>query len=187
MSESEVWKDVTGYEGLYMISDKGSVHSVERRDALGRKQGGFTLIPKRNKNGYLQVHLYENGMMKGKWIHRLVAEAFVPNPKKFSEVNHRDEVKDNNELSNLEWCDRSYNTNYGTRNKRISQKQSKKVRAVNIESGEIVTFNSVREARDKGYFAVSKACRGVYKNSSGDGHLYKGHKWYYQEEEINEN
>ena len=181
MSESEVWRDIIGYEGIYQVSNKGNVFSIERM-AQGRKCGGITLKPKHRRDGYLHVGLYRNGKMKNKLIHRLVLEAFVENPKNLPEVNHKDENKTNNDLSNLEWCSGRYNVNYGTRNERLS----KKVRAVNVETGEVVEFNSTQEADRKGYSSggVSQACRGDYKNSNGnligDGHLYKGYKWSYE-------
>ena len=177
MKGSEIWKDVVGYEGLYKVSDKGNVYSVERKNERGRKCGGVTLKPVYSR-GYPQVTLCKNGKVKKKYTHRLVAEAFIPNPKSFLEINHLDEVKDNNELSNLEWCDASYNTNYGTRNRRIGQKNSKKVRAVDVESGEVFTYSSVTEAGNKGFSigAVSEACRGSYYG----GNLYKGLQWSYE-------
>ena len=179
MTESEVWKGVVGYEGLYQVSDKGNVFSVERI-ARGRKRGGFTLKPRYDRDGYFRVTLYKNGIKKNKYIHRLVAEAFVPNPKKYLEVNHLDEIKGNNYVENLEWCSARHNTNHGTRNRRISQTKSKKVRAVNVKTGEVLTFNSTKEAGKKGFSQgrVSRACRGFL----GDGHTYRGHKWSYQEE-----
>lgn len=182
MSEGEIWKDIDGYEGLYKVSDKGNVYSVERRDSRGRKCGGRVLRPSYDKDGYLLVSLYKNGKAKKKRIHRLVIEAFVPNPNNLPDVNHRDEVKTNNELSNLEWCDAGYNTNYGTRIERIVQAQSKKVRAVNINTGEVIRFKSTAEAERKGYdqAGVSAACRGVY--NVGGGNLYRGYEWYYMEE-----
>ena len=185
MNDREVWKDIAGYEGYYQVSNKGNVYSVERRDVMGRECGGITLRPRPHRDGYLQVGLYKNGIVKNKSIHRLVLEAFIPNPKKLPEVNHKDENPSNNELSNLEWCDGRYNLNYGTRNERASQKLSKKVKAINIETGEVLTFNSVREAKDKGYYNISQACRGVYKSGTtgeliGDGHTYKGHTWSYE-------
>ena len=189
MSEGEVWKDVKGYEGQYQVSDKGNVRSVARINHIGSKYSGRTLKPRHQSGGYLQVGLYKNGKVKNKYIHRLVVEAFIHNPNNFPEVNHLDENKINNELSNLEWCDSSYNSNYGTRIERIVQKQSKKVRAVNVKSGGVITFNSTMEARRKGYNqgAVAAACRGDYKNNNtgkliGDGHTYRGYRWSYIEE-----
>ena len=174
MTDSEVWKDVAGYEGYYQVSNKGNVYSVERKDSRGQKCGGRTLKPVYDKDGYLIATIYKNGVEKKKRVHRLVVEAFLPNPKNLPEVNHIDEVKDNNELSNLEWCDTRYNNNHGTRIERLS----KKVRAVNVETGEVLTFNSVMEAGRKGYSGgrVSEACRGVYYG----GNLYRGYKWSYE-------
>ena len=188
MTESEVWKDVVGFEGLYRVSDKGKVHSVARKDSIGRKCGERMLTPRYDKDGYLRVTLHKNGKHKTRFIHRLVAGAFVPNPNGYSEINHRDENKVNNYANNLEWCTREYNNNYGTRSGRSAQAQSKKVRAVNVKTGEVLTFNSTREAGRKGYDqgGVAKACRGVYKGRAGklvggDGRTYKGYRWSYEE------
>ena len=185
MSENEVWKDVVGYEGLYKVSDRGNVYSVVRISSIGRRIGGLILKPRSLRNGYLHVNLCKNGKVKTKSIHRLVAEAFIPNPNNFPEVNHLDENKINNELSNLEWCTSKYNSNYGTSIERIVKKTSKKVRAVNIKTGEVIKFKSTAEAQRKGYNHASSACRGVYKSGTtgeliGDGYLYRGHKWSYE-------
>ena len=74
MNDSEVWKDVAGYEGLYKVSDKGNIYSVERKDSRGQKCGGRTLKPRYDKDDYLRVTLYKDGKEKKKVIHRLVAE-----------------------------------------------------------------------------------------------------------------
>ena len=180
MSTSEVWKDVVGYEGYYKVSDKGNVYSVERKNSRGQKCGGRTLKPVCDKEGYTRLDLYKNGKSKTKRIHRLVAEAFIPNPESLPQINHIDEVKTNNELSNLEWCTREYNNNYGTRIERFTQALSKKVRAVNVETGKVITFNSTQEAGRKGYHqsSVAAACRGDY--NTGGGNLYKNHHWSYE-------
>lgn len=194
MTESEVWKDVVGFEGLYQVSNKGNIYSVERRDSRGYRCGGRMLTPAYNSRGYLNVNLSKNGKSKTKKVHRLVAETFIPNPKGFLEINHKDENKSNNRVENLEWCTREYNNTYGTRIERTVQKQLKKVRAVNNETGEVVTFNSVKEAGYKGHHhcgAISMACRGVYKGRAGkligdDGCTYKGFRWSYEVAEENE-
>ena len=98
MSEGEVWRDVVGFEGFYKVSNKGNVRRVEWIGARGRECGGRTLKPAYDKDGYLKVALCKNGMMYHKRPHRLVAEAFIPNPNDLPQVNHKDEVKDNNNV-----------------------------------------------------------------------------------------
>ena len=178
MTESEIWKDVVGFEGLYKVSNKGNVYSVRRVSSQGKKCGGSTLKPRCVGYGYLQVSLYKNGKMERKFIHRLVAEAFIPNPESLPQVNHKDEVKGNNNVENLEWCTSEYNNNHGTRNERRVKAQSKKVKAINIKTGEVITFSSTAEAGRKGYSQgnVSSACMGVYHG----GNIYRGHRWYYE-------
>ena len=186
MTESETWKDVAGFEGLYKVSNKGNLYSIERKNTIGRKCGGRTIKPVHGKDGYLRVNLYKNGIMETKLMHRIVAGVFIPNQNNYLEINHKDEDKSNNNVENLEWCTREYNMNHGTRNARASQAQSKKVKAINIKTGEVLTFNSAKEAKSKGYSAAYVACQGVYKSSNGkligDGHLYRGHTWSYEEE-----
>lgn len=186
MTESEVWKDVAEYEGFYQVSNKGNVRSVERRDSRGCRRRGRVLKPGYDGSGYPQVNMYQNGKLKTKKVHRLVADAFIPNPKGFLEVNHKNENKTNNELSNLEWCTREYNINHGTLIERSAQTRSKKVKAVNTKTGDVVIFSSTTEVGHKGYNQgnVSRACRGAYKNNTGklvgDGRTYKGFRWSYE-------
>ena len=177
MNESETWMDVVGYEGLYKVSDKGNIYSVERKDSRGIKCGGRTLKSIYNKYGYLRVNLCKNGEVKAKYIHRIVAQTFIHNQNNFLEINHKDENKTNNIVENLEWCTSKYNANYGTRNENITQTQSKKVKAINIKTGEVLAFNSAKEAISEGYFDASRACRGIYGRN---GNLYKGHRWCYE-------
>lgn len=178
MAKDEIWRDVKGFEGRYQVSNKGNIFSVDRI-VRGKKWGGRTLKPIHDKNGYLTVALYENGVGKNKKIHRLVSEAFLPNPNNYLEINHIDENKTNNHVENLEWCTREHNINHGKR----TEKVSKRVRAINIKTGEVITFSSTSEAGRKGYHqgSVAAACRGVY--NTGGGNLYRGYRWYYEEGE----
>lgn len=107
----EEWRDVVGYEGLYQVSNKGIVRSLLFNKVKILKQG-------RASNGYLFVNLWKDKKVKPHRIHRLVAEAFIPNPDNLPCVNHKDETRDNNTLENLEWCSHSYNMAYGTRAER---------------------------------------------------------------------
>ena len=185
MTESEVWKDVVGYEGFYKVSNKGNVRSLDR----GHRRRGRVLKQGYNTGGYPQVSLSKNGKSKTKTVHRLVAEAFLPNSNGLPQVVRRDEDKDNNNVENLKWCDSMYDMNYGTRTERLAQARSKKVRAVNTKTGDVVEFNSTTDAWRKGYNQgiVSMACRGVYKANGGklvgDGRTYRGFRWEYSEEE----
>lgn len=117
---NEIWKDITGYEELYQVSNYGRVRSLK---TLKRK----VLKPVKTSNGYYCVTLYKNGTKVLKKVHRLVAEAFIPNHYNLPQVNHKDEDKSNNIVDNLEWCDSKMNNRYGTRLKRISVKLSRPV------------------------------------------------------------
>ena len=102
----EEWKNVIGYEGLYEVSNKGNVRNVRRNTLLKLSK---------NYYGYIQVWLYKNGIRTGFKVHRLVAQAFIPNPDNLPQINHKDEDKLNNCVENLEWCSNEYNVNYGHR------------------------------------------------------------------------
>lgn len=114
----EEWRDVKGYEGKYQVSNLGRVKSLNYRHT-GKEQ---FLKPGKNGNGYLFVNLYKNGVVKHFRVHRLVGSAFIPNPDNFSEINHKDEVKTNNSVSNLEWCSRQYNNTYAEKHRRHCKK-----------------------------------------------------------------
>lgn len=103
----EVWKDVKGYEGFYQVSNKGRVKSLAR--TIVRSDGQYKSIKEKilksgtSSKGYQQINLCRNGKQKTMKIHRLVAEAYIPNSKNKPEVNHKDGDKSNNVISNLEW------------------------------------------------------------------------------------
>ena len=110
----EIWRPIEGYEGLYEVSSYGRVRSLDRYDNMNHFRKGKVLSPIKEPTGYLRCNLYLNKNVKTVLIHRLVAQAFIPNPDNLPQVNHRDEVKTNNRVDNLEWCDSKYNNNYGT-------------------------------------------------------------------------
>ena len=126
-------KDIKGYEGLYAATSCGKVYSYKSKKFLKPGSDG---------KGYLYVILYKDGKAKHYFVHRLVAETYLPNPNNLPQVNHKDENKANNALPNLEWCTAAYNINFGTGKERAVKSREKKV--ICLETGE--TFNSVTEA-----------------------------------------
>ena len=186
----ETWKPVVGYEGFYEVSDLGRVRSLDREIVTERggtpfryRMKGQIIVPHERKHGYLAVCLYgkesKNGRFRQESVHRMVAEAFLPNPNRYSEVNHIDEDKQNNVLSNLEWCDRKYNTNYGTTQKRRSEKiingpKSKAVDQLDMDGNYIRTFPSMQEASRNGYAAGN-----IYKAIHNQYSQAYGYKWRY--------
>ena len=117
----EIWKDIKGYEGLYKFSNLGNIKSL---NGYGHKK---EIILSPIKNRYWNVILSKNGKKKNYLVHRLVAEAFIPNSNNYSQINHKDENSKNNRVDNLEWCNSKYNCNYGTRIEKIHKKQRKKI------------------------------------------------------------
>lgn len=111
----EIWKDVVGYEGFYVVSNKGNVKSLKRKvDYRGSKK----IIPAQkmtiriDKYGYPRVALCKNGKQKHYRVHRLMALAFIPNPEMKLTVNHKDSNKSNNNLDNLEWATYAENNDH---------------------------------------------------------------------------
>lgn len=150
IADYEVWKNISikDYEDFYQVSNLGRVRSVDKVDSLGRLIRGKIKASTNNGNGYLVVNLKNNGKQKMVTIHRLVAEAFIPNPYNLPQINHKDENKLNNKVENLEWCDAKYNNSYGTAHIRSAMahinhpNMSKKV--ICVETG--IIYPSIAEA-----------------------------------------
>lgn len=129
----EEWRSIKGFEGYYEVSNLGRVRSLDRYvtcnngvNVYNRFKKGVILKTGVKGGGYLFVGLHKDGCKTIEpSVHRLVAEAFIPNPENLPEVNHKDENKTNNSVDNLEWCTRAYNTNYGTRGERYATTRKK--------------------------------------------------------------
>lgn len=115
----EIWKPVKDFEGYYEVSNLGRVRSVDRivYDTVrkcNRLLKGKVLTIRDNGHGYKGVMFCKEHKIYNKYVHRMVAETFIPNPNNLPCINHKDEDKSNNAASNLEWCTYLYNTTYGT-------------------------------------------------------------------------
>lgn len=171
--KKEYWKPIFNYEGLYEVSNLGRVRSLNYSHT-GKPQVLKTGYCGRNR-AYKSVILYKEGKRETKTIHRLVAQAFIPNSLNLPEVNHKDENTLNNCAENLEWCDKPYNMNYGTRNKRVAQMFSRQVYQYTLENVLVKIWESTNECGRNGYkqSAVSNCCSGKRKT-------HKGYKWSYE-------
>lgn len=172
----EEWTDIKDYEGLYQVSNFGRVRSLDRLDGSNHRLKGRILKPIKQTHGYLHVCLYKNGSQSIKKIHRLVAQAFISNPENKLDVNHIDENKTNNMLSNLEWVTRKENVNHGTRNERAGKSNSIAIIATNIKTGESTEFYGSNEcARQFGLSQgnIAKVLKGRLKQTGGYTFKYK--------------
>ena len=161
------WQPIKEYDGLYLISDSGIVFSART---------GKQIQPQINKKGYVRVELNLNGIEKKYYVHRLVAEAFIPNPDNLPCVNHKDENPRNNNADNLEWCTHEYNSNYGTCiERRVANTeykngghhpQAKRVYRYGLDGQLLAEYGSVADASEETGFnrkSIAKACSGGLK------------------------
>ena len=184
-NNNEIWKDIPGYEGLYQVSNMGRVRSLNYK----KKKGSIHIMKTEMARGYLRVMLSRKHIL----VHRLVAEAFIPNPKGLPCINHKDENKTNNfvwvnedgsidlEKSNLEWCSYSYNCSYGARIKKLlatrkineGKTAEKPVRQLTLNGTLVTVWPSLMEAERNGYnhTCISCCCNG--KKNSHKGFLWE--------------
>lgn len=180
---TEVWKDIEDYEGLYQVSNLGRVRSVD----FSFENGKSTYIQRRIINqeplrGYLKVNLSKNNKHKHFQVHRLVAEAFLPNLDNLPQVNHINECPWDNAVWNLEWCDAKYNVNYGncltkrgnTQKKTMST--MKPVLQYTLDGQFVAEYPSMKEAArqtgvDNTY--ISTCCREYRNSKTAGGYIWK--------------
>lgn len=169
---SEKWRDIDGYCGKYQVSNKGNVRTM---------QNGKTKCLKLKDNfGYMCVVLYNGKTRKDAKVHRLVAEAFIPNPNNYPVINHKDENPSNNCVDNLEWCTQQYNVTYGSAiQKRIkSNSKVKPVVMLNLNGAVEMEFESSADAARY----VGGSSSNVWAVCNKRAKTYKGKVFVYKDE-----
>ncbi len=192
MGSTEVWKVVPGFD-LYEVSNTGRVRSKDRITQNGSGsfvKKGRILKPQDNGTKHLKVELKQDGRRKKEYVHRLVAEAFIPNPDNKPCVNHIDNDPTNNDVNNLEWCTHQENMNWmysQNRAKRtpewiqnLHKAQEQTYTAVvgeNIQTGEKIYFSKLNDVKKAGFqpSCVCNCCKG---NRGIKQH--KGYRWKYE-------
>mgnify|MGYP001071626227 FL=1 len=160
MSEVETFVKIEGFE-KYEVSNLGKVRNIK---------SSIVLKPWITKDGYLRHCLYKHNKRKNLLLHRIIATAFIDNPGKKPQVNHIDENKLNNDLSNLEWCTVRENAIHGTRVKRVAEKLSQKVIQLDLNDNVLTEFESMKQAEQKTGVLVkniSSCCNGKRKSAGG--------------------
>lgn len=185
----EIWRNIAGYEGLYQVSNLGRVKSLPRMK-INKLIGKHFVKEKIMKlhlssSGYLSVGLTKNGKQVGYRVHRLVAQAFIPNLNNKEEVNHINGVKVDNRVENLEWCTSSENTIHAMRTGLITiRRGGNDARAIsvnqyNLNGNFIKKWNCIKEIkRELGY--DTKAIISCCKHKKHYNTAY-GYKWEYAE------
>lgn len=136
-----MWRLIEGYES-YFVNELGEVLSIKNKKQRILKK-------KLDKNtGYYKIILSEKRKVKTYNIHRLVAEAFIPNPLNYKYINHKDENKQNNSINNLEWCTNKYNCNYGSKREKLSKSHSKRILQFDKTGNLIKEWNSIKEIKN---------------------------------------
>lgn len=166
--ENEIWKDVTGFEGLYQVSNFGNVKSF-RKWQRASCPDEYILKHFINNKDYHQVMLYKDGIKKKFLVHRLVAQEFVPNPNNLPHVNHLDENKHNNSASNLEWCTPLANNCYGTAKFRKMRTIGYKVEQRLITGHLIATYESTSIAQEITGISRKEICACIRGDLSSAG------------------
>lgn len=168
------WRDIKGFEGLYQCSDEGEVRCVERINCRGYNMNGKILKVCLNRhNGYLRVGLHKNGKQYSYLVHRLIAETFLPNDDPTKEVNHINECKTDNRVSNLEWVSHTVNVNHGTAILRRAITTGTKVIQLSKDGNVLNEFYSTRDAQRNTGIPNQHICECINgKRKTAGGYLW---------------
>ena len=171
----EIWKDIRGYEGLYQISNLGRIKSLPKWRV---KYGYGEIILKQSigKKGYKVISLNKNKKRKQYKVHRLIAEAFIPNPENKPQINHIDGNKLNNDINNLEWCTQNeniqhaYNTGLYKNYSPPPVRQKRKIIQYSLDGQFIKYWIGIADTAKKlncDYSNIVNCCRGKQKSAFG--------------------
>lgn len=197
--KTEIWKPIKGFEGLYEISNKGNVRSLDRYVMNGNRcclLKGKPIKPYLTLKGYLIVDLYKNSQRTHYLIHRLIAEAFIPNPNNLPCIDHINTIRTDNRVENLRWCSCKENMNnpltrehinIKIRSKEVQEKRLATVRKKQSchceipvyyvdEDGSKISFKSMAEAQRQ--TNVHHACIALSINKKRP---ISGRQWYKEE------
>lgn len=173
----EEWRPVVGYDGYYEVSNLGRVRSVGKLDGAGKFRKGRIRKQKISRTGYMEITLSKDTALKTKKVHRIVAEAFIPNPQNLPFVNHKDESRTNNCVDNLEWITPWDNAHYGTAQERLKATMPQKIKNLQKPvvqsdlSGNVVSkYESITEAEEKtgvNKSHIVKCCKGKLTHTGG--------------------
>lgn len=171
MKEKEKWKDIPGFEGLYQVSTLGNVRSLFRYRKILKQQ--------MQPNGYKSVQLYKNKKAKFSLVHRLVAKTFISNPLNKPAVNHLNEIRSDNRVTNLEWVTNKENQNYGHQKEKMSRSQGKTLLQFDKCNNFVASYYSGGDAQRKtgiSRYKISLVANG--KRKTAGGYIWKfGGDW----------
>ena len=178
----EQWKDVVGFEGLYQVSDHGRVRTLPKKVATGRVQPQRIMKLQQTRKGYIVVPLCKETNRYSRQVHRLVAEAFIPNPDNKTTVNHKNNIKSDNRVTNLEWATLSENLKHafdnGYRNVNYLKKPIRCSNGMIFES----SYQAAEWLSKQRHFTttVVNLAKKIRKSTGSNGyHSAYGYRWYH--------
>lgn len=182
MTNDEIWRDTAGYEDLYQTSTYGRIRSKIKNTRITDKKDRV-MRQKMDNKGYMRVNLHKDGVCRSELVSRLVASTFVPNPENLPHVGHDDDIKTNNNVTNLYWTDYPENNRHNGKLERlhidhnakietIKQKLSHPVKGISIDGTDEIVFSSMQDAQRHG-FSEGKISMCIH----GKRKKHKGYTW----------